>query len=62
MRTKDEFNAMKEEAETVSKKLRELSAEELAQVTGGEHCVNKPRDSFVLPESVGFALPETLTK
>ena len=62
MRTKDEFNAMKEEVETVSKKLRELSAEELAQVTGGGHCVNKPGDSFVLPEGDGFALPETLTK
>lgn len=35
MKTKEELNAIKEEVETVNKKLAELSEEELAQVTGG---------------------------
>ena len=35
MKTKEELNALKEEVETVSKKLRELTDEELAHVTGG---------------------------
>ena len=36
MKTKEELNALKEEIETLNKKLAELTAEELAQVTGGE--------------------------
>ena len=36
MKTKEELNALKEEVETVSKKLHELTEEELGQVTGGE--------------------------
>ena len=35
MKTKEELNALKEEFETVNKKLNELTDEELAQVTGG---------------------------
>ena len=35
MKTKEELNAQKEEVETVSKKLHELTEEELAQVSGG---------------------------
>ena len=35
MKTKEEPNALKEEVETVSKKLHELINEELEQVTGG---------------------------
>ena len=35
MKTKEELNALKEEVETVSKKLAELTEEELAQVVGG---------------------------
>ena len=35
MKTKEERNALKEEVETVSRKLHELMEEELAQVTGG---------------------------
>ena len=35
MKTKEELNALKEEVETLNKKLAELSGEELAQVTGG---------------------------
>ena len=35
MKTKEELNALKEEVETLNKKLAELSEEELAQVCGG---------------------------
>ena len=36
MKTKEELNALKEEVETLNKKLAELNEEELAQVAGGE--------------------------
>ena len=35
MKTKEELNALKEEVETVSRKLRELTEEDIAQVFGG---------------------------
>ena len=35
MKTKEELNTLKEEVETMSKKLHELTDEELAQVVGG---------------------------
>ena len=35
MKVKEELNALKEEVETVSRKLHELTDEELARVTGG---------------------------
>ncbi len=35
MKSKEELNALKEEVETVSRKLHELTDEELAQVSGG---------------------------
>ena len=35
MKTPEELNALKEEVETLNKKLHELTEEELAQVTGG---------------------------
>ena len=35
MKTKEELKALKEEVETVNKKLAELSDEELKEVTGG---------------------------
>lgn len=35
MKTKEELNELKEEVETVGKKLHELTEEELAEVTGG---------------------------
>ncbi len=35
MKTKEELTALKEEVETLNRKLRELTDEELAQVTGG---------------------------
>ncbi len=37
MKSKEELNALKEEVETVSRKLAELTEEELAQVSGGEY-------------------------
>ena len=35
MKTKEELNALKEEVEALSRKLRDLSEEELKQVSGG---------------------------
>ena len=35
MKTKEELNAIKEEVETLNKKLAELTEDELAQVSGG---------------------------
>ena len=35
MKSKEELNALKEEVETLNKKLAELTDEELAQVSGG---------------------------
>ena len=35
MKTKEELNALKEEVETLNKKLNELTEEELTQVSGG---------------------------
>ena len=40
MKTKDELNTLKEDVETLNKKLAELTEEELEQVSGGE-------DSFI---------------
>ena len=42
MKTKEELNALKEEVETLNRKLAELSEEELEQVIGGEQR-NAPR-------------------
>ena len=36
MKTKEELNALKEEVETLNKKLAELTNEELEKVTGGK--------------------------
>ena len=36
MKTKKELNALKEEVETLNKKLHKLTEEELAQVSGGQ--------------------------
>ena len=45
MKTKEELNALKERIETVSKELRALTEEELAQVTGGfSPCPSIPYD------------------
>lgn len=45
MKTKEELNALKNEVEAVSKKLAELSEEELAEIVGGrEDLTIKPKD------------------
>ena len=49
MKTPEELNALKEEVETVSKKLHELTEEELAQVSGGGYV---PPDVPVLEPAV----------
>ena len=36
MKTKEELNALKEEVENLSKKLAELSEDEMEEVTGGK--------------------------
>ena len=46
MKSKEELNAIKNEVETLNKKLAELTGEELVQVTGGtvpsdDSCENK---------------------
>ena len=46
MKTKEELNALKEEVETMNKKLAELTEEELAQVTGG----SKPGPIPIIPQ------------
>ena len=43
MKTKEELNALKEEVETLNKKLAELSEEELKQVVGGTQENTCPR-------------------
>ena len=45
MKTKEELNALKEEVETLNRKLHELTEEELAQVSGGGHVVEP--DDFI---------------
>ena len=37
MKSKEELNALKEEVETLNKKLHELTDDELEQVTGGAY-------------------------
>lgn len=43
MEINEELNVLKEEIETLNKKLSELTAEELKQVTGGEGAVTMCR-------------------
>ena len=42
MKTKEELNALKEEVEALSRKLHELSEEELAQVSGAGRPAEHP--------------------
>ena len=46
MKTKEELNAIKEEVENLNKELRELTEEELAQVTGGQGTIVQLADSI----------------
>ena len=45
MKSKEELNALKEEVETLDKKLRELTDEELKQVIGGGFTGNHAEES-----------------
>ena len=46
MKAKEQLNALKEEVETVSKKLHELTEEEMEQVTGGRDLDSEPRGTI----------------
>ena len=48
MKSKEELNALKEEVETLNKKLCELTDEELAQVSGGRGLVLLDEDGGAL--------------
>ena len=48
MKTKEELNELKEEVETLNKKLAELTEEELVQVSGGV---------LPVPSQAGFVPP-----
>ena len=43
MKTKEERNALKEEAESLNRKLAELTEEELTQVSGGDSADKNPK-------------------
>ena len=45
MKTKEELNALKEEVETLNKKLHELTEDELKQITGGAY-INEKNNVF----------------
>ena len=53
MKTKEELNALKEEVETVRRKLAELTEEELAQVAGSARLILRedPESTAVVAES-----------
>ena len=70
MKTKEELNALKEEVETLNKKLAELTEDELQQVCGGNYFneltigdltptlvgrpYNKYTDAFTTEEGIEF--------
>ena len=56
MKTKEELNALKEEVETLSKKLHELTEEELAQVCGGMETFICPYCGCYLPSKSKVAV------
>ena len=66
MKTKEELNALKEEVETVSRKLHELTDEELEQVTGGnieQEIKNLAKQHFQIEEeSTGEIFKDFLEK
>ena len=49
MKTKEELNTLKEEVETLNKKLAELTEEELAQVSGGWDVPHGPSWPVIKP-------------
>ena len=59
MKTKEELNALKEEVETVSRKLHELTEEELAQVSGGTEPGSGSGGGGYCPSPAGPSTPTT---
>ena len=55
MKSKEELNTLKEEVETVSRKLAELTEEELEQVTGGIFNLADIESMGVLKDAVAGA-------
>lgn len=66
MKTQEELNALKEEVETLNNKLKEMTDEELAQVTGGnieQELKNLAKQHFLLEkESTGEKFKDFLEK
>ena len=66
MKSKEELNALKEEVETLNKKLAELTEEELEQVTGGnieQEIKNLAKQHFQLEkESTGDKVKDFIEK
>ena len=56
MKTPEELNALKEEVETVSRKLHELTEEELTQVSGGDANTSGARQHSVCVDCDGFSV------
>ena len=51
-KSKEELKVIKEDVETVSKKLSELTPEEIAQVSGGVGSVAADKHVLVLPDAI----------
>ena len=61
MKTPEELNALKEEVETLNKKLHELTEEELAQVSGGfENLIKLIAGLVATPIGVTVTIPDHL--
>ena len=58
MKSKEELNKLKEEVETLDKKLHELTEEELAQVTGGSDVPKQEKEIHIYENTLdGFDPP-----
>ena len=57
MKTPEELNALKEEVETLNKKLAELTEEELAQVSGGIALVGEGKGSAIVGFPILIGIP-----
>ena len=60
MKTPEELNVLKEEIETLNKKLADLTKKELAQVTGGEGAVTMcwcPECGGLLKQRIEYSEP-----
>ena len=57
MKNKEELNALKKEVETLSRKLRELTEDELEQVTGGQMMLTRLLAGTPDPVNFSFIVP-----